>query len=91
MPALRRGIVPALHFAWIPAAHIELGLHLDWLAFPFMLTEAAVTLLAILYAQGYHRVDGRTPDFYALLLIFSMGMAGPTLAATLFLFYTFGN
>ncbi len=89
LPALQRGAVPALHFAWIPAAHIELGLHLDWLAFPFMLTEAAVTLLAILYAQGYHRVDSRTPYFYALLLIFSMGMAGTTLADTLFLFYTF--
>jgi multicomponent K+:H+ antiporter subunit A len=57
LPALQRGDVPALSFEWIPAAHIRLTLHLDWLTFPFLVTEAAVTLLAVVYTWGYHRQD----------------------------------
>jgi len=89
LPALQRGDVPVLGFEWIPAAHIRLALHLDWLTFPFLITEAAVTLLAIVYAWGYHRTDERTSFFYALLLLFAVGMSGTTLADDMFLFYTF--
>jgi NADH-quinone oxidoreductase subunit M len=89
LPALQRGDVPALDFQWIPAANIRLSLHLDWLAFPFLVTEAAVTLLAVVYTWGYHRPDGRTSIFYALLLLFALGMSGTTLADDMFLFYTF--
>jgi NADH-quinone oxidoreductase subunit M len=89
LPALQRGDVPALGFEWIPAAHIRLVLHLDWLTFPFLVTEAAVTLLAVVYTWGYHRPDESTPFFYALLLLFAVGMSGTTLADDMFLFYIF--
>ena len=89
LPALRRGDVPALSFQWIPAANIRMSLHLDWLTFPFLVTEAVVTLLAVVYTWGYHRPDGRTPAFYALLMLFAVGMSGTTLADDMFLFYIF--
>jgi len=89
LPALRRGDVPAFGFEWIPAARIRLALHLDWLTFPFLVTEAAVTLLAVVYTWGYHRPDERTPVFYALLMLFAVGMSGTTLADDMFLFYIF--
>jgi len=89
LPELERGTTPAFALSWIPAARIQVRLQLDWLAFPFLLTEAAVTAIAIVYAWGYHHPDERTPRFYALLLLFAVGMAGTTLADDLFLFYTF--
>ncbi|MDF1516263.1 MAG: NADH-quinone oxidoreductase subunit M, partial [Anaerolineae bacterium] len=66
-----------------------LDLHLDWLTLPFVITEAAVTLISVIYAWGYHHVDRNTPYFYALLLIFASGMAGTTIADDMVLFYTF--
>jgi NADH-quinone oxidoreductase subunit M len=89
LPALWRGDAPVLSIQWIPTANICLGLHLDWLALPFLMTEAWVTLLAIIYTWGYHRPDSRTPVFYALLLLFAVGMSGTTLADDTFLFYIF--
>jgi len=89
LPVLQRGDVLALGSEWIPAAHIRLVLRLDWLTFPFLVTEAAVTLLAVVYTWGYHRVGERTPVFYALLMLFAVGMSGTTLADDMFLFYIF--
>jgi NADH-quinone oxidoreductase subunit M len=89
LPALYRGEVPAFSLRWIPAANISLALHVDWLTFPFLITEAAVTLVAIVYTWGYHHADERTPYFYALLLLFAVGMSGTTLADDMFLFYIF--
>jgi len=89
LPALQRGEDPTLGFRWIPAAGIRLTLHIDWLTFPFLITEAAVTLLAVVYTWGYHRTDERTSFFYALLLLFAVGMSGTTLADDMFLFYIF--
>jgi len=89
LPALYNSEGPTLALSWVPAAGIELDLHVDWLTLPFVLTEAVVTLLAIIYAWGYHHQDERTPYFYALLMIFSLGMAGTTLADDMILFYTF--
>jgi NADH-quinone oxidoreductase subunit M len=89
LPALRRGDVPALSFQWIPAANIRMSLHLDWLTLPFLVTEAVVTLLAVVYTWGYHRPDDRTSTFYALLMLFAVGMSGTTLADDMFLFYIF--
>jgi len=45
--------------------------------------------LAVVYAWGYHHPDERTPFFYALLMLFAVGMSGTTLADDLFLFYVF--
>ena len=89
LPALYEGTVPALRLGWIPAAGIQLALHLDWLTLPFLVTEAAVTLVAVVYAWGYHHPDARTPFFYALLMLFAVGMSGTTLADNMFLFYVF--
>jgi len=89
LPSLQRGDVPTLSFEWIPAASIRLALHVDWLTLPFLLTEAAVTLVAVVYAWGYHHTDQRTPFFYALLMLFAVGMSGTTLADDMFLFYIF--
>ena len=89
LPVLQRGDVPILGLEWIPAAHIRLAMHLDWLTFPFLVTEAAVTLLAVVYAWGYHPVDEKTPTFYSLLMLFAVGMSGTTLADDMFLFYIF--
>ena len=86
---LNRGQDPILAINWIPAENITLGLHCDWITFPFLLTETIVTLLAIVYAWGYHHADERTPVFYALLLLFGVGMSGTTLADDMVLFYTF--
>ena len=89
LPALNRGAAPSLRLDWIPAAGISLRLHLDWLTMPFLITEAAVTLVAILYAWGYHHADQRTGFYYSLLLVFAVGMSGTTLADGSFLFYVF--
>jgi NADH-quinone oxidoreductase subunit M len=89
LPALYRGDVPALAVPWIPTAGIELSLHVDWLTLPFLVTEAAVTLVAIAYSLGYHETDERSPTFYGLLLLFGVGMSGTTLADDMFLFYLF--
>jgi len=89
LPALEGGATPALQFPWIPVAGIGFRLRLDWLALPFVVTEAGVTLVAVLYSWGYHHVDARTPAYYALLMLFAAGMAGTTLADDMFLFYIF--
>ncbi len=89
LPALREGQEPVLALSWIPAAGIQLRLHADWLTLPFLVTEAAVTLTAIIYGWGYHHADARSGTFYALLLLFGVGMSGTTLADDLFLFYVF--
>jgi NADH-quinone oxidoreductase subunit M len=89
LPVLQRGDVPVLDVRWIPDANIRLSLHLDWLTFPFLVTEATVTLLAVVYTWGYHRSDDQTPIFYGLLMLFAIGMSGTTLADAMFLFYIF--
>ncbi|MBN1877376.1 MAG: NADH-quinone oxidoreductase subunit M, partial [Anaerolineae bacterium] len=89
VPVLYHGGEPALAVAWIPSLDIELDLHVDWLTLPFLMTEAGVSLLAVVYAWGYHHQNARTSYFYALLLLFAVGMAGTTLADDMFLFYVF--
>jgi NADH-quinone oxidoreductase subunit M len=89
LPSLERGVTPAFRIRWIPATNISLALRLDWLTFPFVLTEAAVTLIAALYSLGYHHQDESSSFFYALLMLFAVGMSGTTLADATFLFYIF--
>lgn len=89
IPALQRGEVPTIALTWMPAAGIEFDLHIDWLTLPFAITEGVVTLLAIIYSWGSETHDNRSSYFYALLLLFSVGMAGTTLADDMILFYTF--
>ncbi len=89
LPALYGGGEPTVAFSWIPTANIQLRLHVDWLTLPFLVTEAGVTLSALIYSLNYHHADERSGYFYALLLLFGVGMSGTTLADDLFLFYVF--
>ena len=89
LPALRRGDALQVSVDWIPSAGIQLRLHLDWLTWPFLVTEVGVTLIAVVYSLGYHHADEQTPYYYALLMLFAIGMAGTTLADGMFLFYIF--
>ncbi len=89
IPALRHGETPTITLTWIPAAGIEFDLHIDWLTLPFAITEGVVTLLAVIYAWGSKTSDAHASYFYALLLLFALGMAGTTLADDMVLFYTF--
>lgn len=78
-----------LNFDYIPMMGIQFSLKIDWLAFPFLLTEEFVTIAAIIYAMDYVKIDEKSHAFYALLLVFSAGMSGTTLANDIFLFYFF--
>jgi len=89
LPALQRGNMLQVSVDWIPSAGIQLRLHLDWLAWPFLVTEVGVTLVAVIYSWGYHHANEQTPYYYALLMLFAVGMAGTTLADGMFLFYIF--
>ncbi len=88
IPVLRHGLVPTLTVAWLPTAHIDLILHLDWLTLPFLITEAGVTLVAVVYAWGSESTIEHASHFYALLMLFAVGMSGTTLADDMVLFYT---
>lgn len=89
LPSLQRGDEPTLSISWIPVANVRAVLQLDWLTWPFLVTEVGVTLLAIIYSWGYHHADARTPRYYALLMLFAIGMSGTTLADDMVLFYVF--
>ena len=89
IPALQQGLNTPLNLDYLPSMGIQLSLKIDWLSFPFLLTEEFVTIFAMIYAIGYIKSDDRNYIFYALLLLFSAGMSGTTLANDIFLFYFF--
>jgi len=89
LPALQSGNNVPFELSYMPAIGIKLSLNIDWLSFPFLLTEEFVTIFAIIYSLGYIKTDQRTHLFYGLLLLFSAGMSGTTMANDIFLFYFF--
>ncbi len=89
LPALQAGVNTPFDIEYLPLLGIRLSLHIDWLSFPFLLTEEFVTIFAVIFALDYVKQDHRTHLFYALLLVFSAGMSGTTLANDIFLFYFF--
>ena len=89
IPALQQGLNTPINLDYLPTMGIQLSLKIDWLSFPFLLTEEFVTIFAMIYALGYIKSDDRNHIFYALLLLFSAGMSGTTLANDIFLFYFF--
>ena len=89
IPALQAGIPTIIFIDYLPSIGIQLSLTIDWLAFPFLLTEEFITIFAIVYALDYIKADKNNPAFYGLLLLFSVGMSGTTLANDIFLFYFF--
>lgn len=89
LPYLQNGQGTPLRLDYLPAMGIQFSLNIDWLSFPFLLTEELVTILAIVYALDYIAEDEGCHLFYGLLLLFSAGMSGTTLANDIFLFYFF--
>jgi len=74
---------------WIPNMDISFSLALNWLSLIFLLTEVLVTLAAMIYSLGEDTGEKNSNYYYALLLLFSLGMSGTTLANDVFLFYVF--
>ncbi len=87
---LRAGQPVAFSIPWIKSLGISFSLELSWLSLVFLLTEVLVTLAAMVYSLG--ETDGEKANsnyYYSLLLLFSLGMSGTTLANDVFLFYVF--
>ncbi len=89
LPALQSGAHTPFDLSYMPALGIRLSLNIDWLSFPFLLTEEFVTIFAIIYSLGYLKSEVKPHLFYGLLLFFSAGMSGTTMANDIFLFYFF--
>jgi NADH-quinone oxidoreductase subunit M len=89
LATLRSGETIQFSLAWIPNMNISFTLNLDWLALVFLMTEVLVTLVAMIYSLGEKTGEKNSNHYYALLLLFSLGMSGTTLADDAFLFYIF--
>jgi NADH-quinone oxidoreductase subunit M len=74
---------------WIANMGISFSLRLNWLSLTFLVTEVLVTLVAMIYSMGEEIGEKRSNFYYALLLLFSLGMSGTTLSEDVFLFYVF--
>ena len=74
---------------WITNMGISFRLSLNWLSLIFFLTEVLVTIAAMFYSLGEKTGAKNSNYYYALLILFSLGMAGTTLADDAFLFYIF--
>jgi len=86
---LRTGQPVSFSVPWIPMLGISFSLELNWLSLVFLLTEVLVTLAAMIYSLGEKRGEKASNFYYSLLLLFSLGMSGTTLAEDVFLFYVF--
>ncbi len=89
LPVLREEGEVLFSLRWIPNMGISFSLALNWLSLIFLLTEVLVTLAAMIYSLGEKTGEKRSNYYYALLLLFSLGMSGTTLANDVFLFYVF--
>lgn len=89
LSALRRDGVVFFSVSWIPNMNISFSLELSWLSLIFLLTEVITTLAAMIYSLGDKDGETNSNYYYALLLLFSLGMSGTTLADDVFLFYIF--
>ena len=89
LSTLQSGETIQFSLAWIPNMNIAFTLKLDWLSLVFLITEVLVTLVAMIYSLGEKTGEKNSNHYYALLLLFSLGMSGTTLADDIFLFYVF--
>ena len=89
LSTLRREDVIFFSLPWIPNMQISFSLELSWLAIVFLLTEVLATLAAMIYSLGDKDGEKNSNHYYALLLLFSLGMSGTTLSDDVFLFYIF--
>jgi NADH-quinone oxidoreductase subunit M len=89
LTTLRKEGVILFSLPWIPNMQISFSLELSWLSLTFLLTEVLATLAAMIYSLGDKDGEKNSNTYYALLLLFSLGMSGTTLADDVFLFYIF--
>jgi NADH-quinone oxidoreductase subunit M len=89
LTTLRNEGVILFSLPWIPNMQISFSLELSWLSLTFLLTEVLATLAAMIYSLGEKDGEKNSNTYYALLLLFSLGMSGTTLADDVFLFYIF--
>jgi NADH-quinone oxidoreductase subunit M len=89
LTTLRKEGVILFSLPWIPNMQISFSLELSWLSITFLLTEVLATLAAMIYSLGEKDGEKNSNTYYALLLLFSLGMSGTTLADDVFLFYIF--
>jgi formate hydrogenlyase subunit 3/multisubunit Na+/H+ antiporter MnhD subunit len=89
LSTLKRDVTISFSLPWIPNMGISFGLELNWLSLIFLLTEVLVTLTAMIYSLGEETGEKNSNFYYALLLLFSLGMSGTTLSDDVFLFYVF--
>lgn len=89
LPVLREEGEVIFSLRWIPNMDISFSLALNWLSLIFLLTEVLVTLAAMIYSLGEKTGEKKSNYYYGLLLLFSLGMSGTTLANDVFLFYVF--
>ncbi|MEE4194770.1 MAG: NADH-quinone oxidoreductase subunit M [Anaerolineae bacterium] len=89
IPALNAGETVTFSVPWIRNMGIHYSLELTWLSFIFLLTEILVTLAGMFFSLGETTGEKNSHFYYALLLLFSLGMSGTTLAEDVFLFYVF--
>jgi NADH-quinone oxidoreductase subunit M len=88
-PTLKQQGVVQFSLPWIANLQIAFRLRLNWLSLTFLVTEVLVTLVAMIYSMGEETGEKRSNFYYALLLLFSLGMSGTTLSEDVFLFYVF--
>lgn len=89
LSVLRRDGSVVFSLPWIPNMGVSFRLSLNWLSITFLLTEVLVTLAAMIYSLGEKTGEKHSNSYYALLLLFSLGMSGTTLSDDVFLFYIF--
>ena len=89
LSVLRRNESIVFSLPWIPNMGVSFRLSLNWLSLTFLMTEVIVTLVAMVYSLGEKTGEKHSNYYYALLLLFSLGMSGTTLSDDVFLFYIF--
>jgi len=87
--SIRLGQKVFFSFPWISSLNINFSLELNWLSLIFLIMEVMVTLSAMIYSIGEREEKKNSNYYYALLLLFSLGMSGTTLAEDVFLFYVY--
>ena len=89
LPELQHWEAIQFSLAWIAKLEINFSLELNGLSLVFLVTEILVTLVAIIYSLGEDTGERSSNYYYALLVLFSLGMSGTTLAEDVFVFYIF--
>jgi len=89
LPELRQSGAVRYSQTWIANLGIHFSLELNWLSLIFLITEILVTLAAIIYSLGEETGEKSSSIYYALLILFSLGMSGTTLSEDIFVFYIF--